>query len=158
MKLLFNWQGFQYEDVHDIERFMELCPFFCEGLEHLNESIVDDHEISKETFVKALLSFMNRGKGLIRVVKSKNNKLLGFVIAVVADAPYVIPHIWIYALYSNNLASGVGKFAVESVAQWAKGLGFGELRGNSYRTSGAAFRWLRGLGFHQRSLIFSRKL
>lgn len=157
----YEHQLYLVQQVTPTNVLRDYADFFYEGWQQLCDPHKAKADITWEAFLQIILrTAQNAGpSGEVFIIKSKNQKLLGFLV-IIEDTEYVERRTaLIYAAYSNSKDFNASKAGIEFIARWAKQMHYVELHAQSRRINGAAMRYFRKkLGFVPLSIVFGRAL
>ena len=147
------------ETIRDHERFIELWPMFHDGLAAMNDrSNLNENE---DTYLKQMLCMMaSWPDGTVAVLKSKNNKPLGFIAGFNATASFGTKKtLFVYALYSNGKYINASRELLDWGRRLARQYDYSVISMETGNLNGGAVQFFtRKLGFTAKRVLFSQEL
>jgi len=147
------------EVVKDTATFLEHWDFFRVGMEEMNERSAAG--IDTDGYLKKMLTIMaSWPNGGLVLLKSKNNKLLGFAAGFDATPIFSTKRVlYIYCLYSNGLFLSTGKELLAWTKLFCKQNNFQSIKMETGKIHGGACQYFqKKLGFTDKKLLFSQEV
>jgi len=147
--------------INDVESLIKEIDFVIEGYHQLMKLGPNKFYISLKDYLQLLFKTVTKDPtdGCVMVVKSKNDKPLGYFVLFNNTAPGCPSSCVIYAGYSTNRYIGLAEDGMTLAEAWARRNGYKQIQALSPRMAGAAMRFFkRKLGFTPMSIIFKKDL
>lgn len=151
--------GNYVETVRDTETFLENWTMFQEGLVAMNER--SNMNENSDTFLRQMLCMMaSWPNGAIAILKSKNDKPLGFTAIFNATPAFLTRRtLYVYALYSNGKYQYTSKELLEWGKRAARQLGYEVMAMETGNLNGGAVQFFtKKLGFTAKKVLFSQEI
>ena len=153
--------GNQIKPINTFELFTEYWPFLLDGLKVLRATIGGNQpDLTSEEFFKMLLMMaLEKERGVILLLESKNGKPLGYIAIHDITGYFAAKRVNVYAIYSNSkCASTLSELNIAG-RKWGKTNGYKYVQAASFRFTGAAQRLFeRKLGLKQRFIVYESEV
>lgn len=147
------------ETIRDNESFLTHWPMFAAGLDAMNER--SNMNENFDNYLRQMLCMMaSWPNGAIGVLKSKNDKELGFTAIFNATPAFLTKKtLYVYALYSNGKYIYTSKELLDWGKRCAREYGYEVMSMETGNLNGGAVQFFtRKLGFTAKKVLFSQEI